>query len=134
RGTRWRSFRLRGVSNTISFHRLLSGPGEPQNVQAGVGAVDRVDIAALVDLDVVGLDRGLAALLRPLADAAPLGPRGDRGDVIGDLVRMERVADIERAHSGVEVGEEHDAPVIHGSEALVRGVRAEAPAAAAEVA
>ncbi len=47
---------------------------------------------------------------------------------------MEGIADIERAHSGVEVREEHDALVIHRGEALVRGMRAEAPAAAAEVA
>src|SRR5882762_9660478 len=108
-------------------------PGEPQNVHAGVGAVDRVDVAAFVDLDVVGLDCDLTALLRPLADAALLGPRRDGGNVIGDLRGMEGIADVQRAHPGVEIGEEHDAPVIRGSEALVRGVRAEASAAAAEV-
>src|SRR5438094_3098654 len=103
-------------------------------VRGYIYAVDRVDVAALVDLDVVGLDRDLAALLRPLADAALLGPGRDGGNVIGDLPGTKGIADVECAHPGVEVGEEHDALVIHGSEALVRGVRAEAPAAAAEVA
>src|SRR6266581_4696045 len=131
---RERFSRILDGSNTISSHCLPCGAGEPQNVHAGVGAVDRVDVAALVDLDVVGLDRGLAALFRPLADAALLGPCRDGGNVIGDLPRTKGIADVECAHPGVEVGKEHDALVIHGSEALVRGVRAEAPAAAAEVA
>src|SRR5439155_6266247 len=103
RAARERFSPIRGGSNTISFHCLPCGPGEPQNVHAGVGAVDRVDVAALVDLDVVGLDRGLAALFRPLPDAAPLGPRGDGGDVISDLPGTKGVADVERAHPGVEV-------------------------------
>ena len=37
--------------------------GELKNVHAGVGAVDDVDIAAVVDFDIVCLDRHLAALL-----------------------------------------------------------------------
>src|SRR6266446_7548295 len=38
-------------------------PGQFQNMQPGVGAVDDVDIAAIVDLDIVCLDRHFAALL-----------------------------------------------------------------------
>src|ERR1700722_4630892 len=34
-----------------------------QNMHAGIGAVDDVDIAALVGLEIVGLDRDLAAVL-----------------------------------------------------------------------
>ena len=37
--------------------------GQLQDVQAGISAVDDVDVAALVGLDIVGLDRRLAALL-----------------------------------------------------------------------
>src|SRR5262245_20942029 len=60
--------------------------GQLEDVEAGVGAVDGVDVAALVDLDVVGLDRGLAALLAVLQrDAALVRVLGDRRDVVGDL-------------------------------------------------
>ena len=38
-------------------------PGQFENMQAGIGAIDDVDIAALVGLDIVGLDRDLAAVL-----------------------------------------------------------------------
>jgi len=37
-------------------------PGQLQNVQPGIGAVDDVDVAAFVGLDIVGLDRDFATL------------------------------------------------------------------------
>jgi hypothetical protein len=36
--------------------------GQFQNMQAGIGAVDSIDVAAVVGLDIVGLDRDFAAL------------------------------------------------------------------------
>src|SRR5580765_2690695 len=103
-------------------------------MQAGVGAIDSVDVAALVHLDIVGLDRDLAALLGTLADAALLCVLRYRGNVIRDLLRMKWIAHVHRAHPGVEMREKEDAPVVHRREALARGMRAEAPAAAAEAA
>jgi len=64
-------------------------------VHAGVGAIHRVDVAALVHLDVVGLDRDLAALFGALADAAFLGSRRDRRNVVRDLLRTEGIANVE---------------------------------------
>src|SRR5262245_59878709 len=59
----------------LGVRHLLLGdlsrrPGQPQNVDACVRSVDDVDVAAVVDLDVVGLNDGLAPLLtvdRPTA-------------------------------------------------------------------
>src|SRR2546430_12360447 len=79
------------------FPRLRSGPGttplrlprsgdrpgaarELQDVQPGVGAIDQIDEAALVGLDVVALDRGLALVLPVHLEAARIGVRGDRRD------------------------------------------------------
>src|SRR5437763_732835 len=92
-------------------------------------AIDDIDVAAIVDLDVVGLDRDLAALFRTLAQAALRGLVGDRGDVVRDLLRVIRITDVERAHAGVEERDENDSPVVDRRHVLVRGVRAEAPAA-----
>jgi len=54
-------------------------------VHAGVGAVDDVDIAAVIHFDVVRLDRYLRALVCTLADATLVGLVGDGRDVIRDL-------------------------------------------------
>src|SRR4051812_23871635 len=40
--------------------------GELEYVHTGIGAVDDIDVAAIVDLDIVRLDRDLAALLAAL--------------------------------------------------------------------
>src|SRR5207302_2288540 len=115
--------------------RSFSSLRELQDVHSGVGAVDDVDIAAVVDVDVVGLDGDLAALAAVgRLDAALVGPVGGGRDVIADLARMKRIADVDRAHAGVEPGHEESAPGIHGRLVFVDGMRAEAPAAAAEAA
>src|SRR6476469_10004946 len=65
------------------------GAGQLEDVQPGVGAIDDVDIAAIVDLHVVGLDGSLAALLAVgQLDAALVGVLGDRRDVVGDLLHV----------------------------------------------
>src|SRR5258706_16091543 len=78
---------LSGVKRIIaaSFSHL-------QDVQAGVGAVDDVDVAAVVDVDIVGLDRDLAALARVRLDAALVGLVGGRRVVEDRLLRVGRVA------------------------------------------
>ena len=64
-------------------------PAELDNMHAGIGAVDDVDVASVVDLDVVGLNRDLALFgAAGLAgDAALVGLVGDRRYVIADLLR-----------------------------------------------
>ena len=103
-------------------------------MEPGVGAVRGVDVAAVVDLDVVGLDRHLAALGGARADAALVGLVGGGGDVIADFLRVERIADVERADAGVEVREEQDAVLVDRRHVLAGGMRAETAAAAAEAA
>jgi len=44
-----------------------------KNVQPRIGPIDDVYVAAIVDLDIVGLDRNLAAILPVDLDAALVG-------------------------------------------------------------
>src|SRR3984893_1240776 len=60
-------------------------PRELKNMQAGGGAIDDIDIAALVGFDIVGLDRHLAAVLALAGDAALVGRCRDRGNEIADF-------------------------------------------------
>src|SRR4051812_36000041 len=85
---------------------FTSGTGELEDVQAGVGAIGGVDVPAVVYVYVVGLDRDLALLARASADTAFVGFGRDRRDVEPDFLRVERIADVERAHAGVEVRDE----------------------------
>ncbi len=55
------------IDGKFKSHLLQRGdrarrPGELENVHAGVGAVDDVDIAAVVDFHILGLDYAVAAL------------------------------------------------------------------------
>src|SRR5437763_3453950 len=122
------SARLPAMPRSISALEL-------EDVHARVGAVDRVDVAAIVDVEVVGLDRDLAALgAGGVLDAPFVGLVRGRGNVIARFLRVVRIADVERAHAGVEPGDEHVLAVIHRRLVLVRRMRAETAAARAEVA
>src|SRR3989442_8807713 len=116
------------------FRDLAGSPGELQDMHPGVRAIDDVDVAAVVDLEVVGLDRHLAALLaiREL-HAALVGLAGFRRNVITDFLRLIRVADIDGAHAGVEPGDEHQALRVHRRLVFVGRVSAEAAATRAEI-
>src|SRR6266536_2648657 len=107
--------------------------GELQDVQPGVGAVDHIDEAALVGLDVVALDRGLAAVLAVDLDAARIGLLGDRRDEEAGFLRPVWIAHVERANAGIEERDERQLPVEHRRHAFVRRMRAEAAAALAEM-
>src|SRR5579872_4562215 len=120
--------RLRQPRDLASFSRQF------QNVQAGIGAVDDVDIAALVSLDIVGLDRDLAAILAVDLDAALVGRRRDRWNEVTDLGRMIGIANIERANPTIEPGDERHLLVVDRRHAFVGGMRAKPSAALAEIA
>src|SRR5438445_5980855 len=107
--------------------------GEPHDVQARVGPVGEVDEAALVGLDVVGLDRDLAAP-RAVRHAAFARPLRRRRDVERGLARRVRIADVYGPHAAVEVGDEDELAIKDRRERLARRVGPEAPAPAAEVA
>src|SRR6266850_2667434 len=114
---------------------LVPLPIELEDVHPGIRAVDRVDVAAVVDVEVVGLDRDLAALgAGSVLDAALVGLGGGGRNVVARLARMVGVGNIDGAHAGVEPCHEHVALGIHRRLVLVRRVRAEAAAARAEVA
>src|SRR5690606_34014932 len=66
--------------------------GVLENVHARAPPVDQVKASELVGPDVVRLDAFLAV--------------GDRGDVVSDLLGPQRVADVDGAQPGIEVGEE----------------------------
>src|SRR5262249_33583488 len=82
--------------------------GQLQNMHAGIGTIDHIDVAAVVGLRVVALDRGLAAVHSIDLDAALVGRLRDRRDEVADLLRLIRVAHVDRAHAGIEVGDEDD--------------------------
>src|ERR1700735_2317679 len=77
--------------------------GQFENVHARIGAVDDVDVTALVGLEIVGLDRDFAAILAIDLDAALVGIGRDRRDEIADLFGAIGIADIDGAHAGVEI-------------------------------
>src|SRR6266852_3843470 len=107
--------------------------GDLEDMHPGIGAVDDVDVAAVVGLHVVALDRDLAAILAVDLDAALHRRLGDRRDEVADLLRRVRIADVDGAHAGVEPGDEGELLTEHRRRALVRRMRAEAAAARAEV-
>src|ERR1700681_4633412 len=55
------------------IRHLARRAGQFEDVQAGVGPVGDVDIAAVVHIDVVGLDCDFALFIGVLADAALVG-------------------------------------------------------------
>src|ERR1700716_355169 len=123
------------LAMTIPSRQPRNAPrsaGQLQNMQPGVGAVDDIDVAALVGLDVVGLDRCLAAVLAVDGDAALVGGGRDRRNEIADFLRVIGIADIERANAGIEEGDKGHLLVKHRRHALVGRMRAEAPAPLAE--
>ena len=79
-----------------------------ENVHAGIGAVDDIDIAAIVGLHVIGLDCDLAAVLPIHLDAALIGHRRGRRNEVSDFLRMVRIADIDGAYAGIEVAQKGD--------------------------
>src|SRR4051812_25568060 len=82
------------VACSLHPRGLARVAGELQDMQPGVGAVDDVDIAALVGLDIVGLDRGFAAILAVDRDAASVRRSRDRGDEIPDFPGVIGIADV----------------------------------------
>src|SRR5512137_1885730 len=67
------------------------GPGQLHDVEPSIGPVRQIDEAAVVHVDVVGLDRGLAARRAGDLDATLVGLRGDRRNIEAGLGRVERI-------------------------------------------
>src|SRR5512147_1539026 len=86
--------------------------GQLEDVHAGVRTVNDVDVAAIVDFDVIGLNGDLATFVSAPAYTPLVGLRGHRRNVVADLLRVERIADVDRTHARVEPRDEDDAPVV----------------------
>src|SRR5450756_800326 len=84
-----------------------------EDVHAGIGTIDNVDITAIVDFGVIGLDRDLAAVHAIDLDTALGGVLADCGNIVGGLARRERIADIHDSQAGIEPGNEYQALVIN---------------------
>src|SRR6185503_21375186 len=73
--------------------------GQLEHVQSRRGAVERIDVAAVVEVHVVRLDRAVA-LTRTVDLDARLGRvLGDLGDEARALFRLERIADVDDTHA-----------------------------------
>ena len=103
-------------------------------MHAGVGAIHDVDVPAVIDVHVIRLNRHLAALIRTGAHAALVRLVCNGGDIIGNLLRMEGVANIESAHAGIEMRDKNNPPIVDRREIFIARMRAKPPAAVAEIA
>src|SRR5712692_3019608 len=120
---------------------LRRTPREPDDVQSRARPVGTVDEAAIVDLDVVGLNHlgaGGSDIRIAVRMADSIRAKGHRvlvrrGNEIGDLLHGKRVADVEDASARVEPREDGELPVVGGIERLGARVVSEPPAAAAEI-
>jgi hypothetical protein len=99
----------------------------------GIGAIDDVDVAAIIGFHIVALDRGLATLHTVDLHAALVGCLRDRWDEVADLLRLVGGANVHCTHAGIEIGDEGDFLVEHRCHAFIRGMRPETPAALAEI-
>src|SRR5215467_11177706 len=107
--------------------------GEFENVEPRIGAIDHVDIAAIVGLHIVALDRDLAAVLAVDFDAALFRSLSNRRDEIAHLLGTIGVAQVNSPHAGIEPSDERELLIEYRRHAFVARVRAEAAAATAEI-
>jgi hypothetical protein len=111
----------------LPFDDLPRLARELEDVQAGVRAIDDVNIAAVVRGDIVRLDHPAAnagiALIRP---APIVRVRGYRRNEERNILRVVRITDVEGAHAGIEVRDEDYLFVEGWPELLIRRVRAKA--------
>src|SRR5262249_40165720 len=105
--------------------------GQLKDVHAGVGPIDNIDKAAIVDFDVVGLNSHLAALPAAWAGhAAFVGLVRDRGNIIAHLLRPIRIPDIHGPNTRIKITDKYHSLVIDRGERLVAGMTLETPVAA----
>src|SRR5579872_4930365 len=83
--------------------RLARRTGQLNNVHPSVGAVDRVNVAAIVHLDIVGLDRHFAGLAGTVTDAAFVGTVADGRDIVTNLFRLVGIAHVNGTHTSIEM-------------------------------
>ena len=62
--------------------------GQLDDVHAGIGAIDNIDVAAVVDFGIVGLNRDLAAVHAIDLETTLVGVLRDCGNIVGGLARL----------------------------------------------
>ena len=72
-------------------------------MHSGVGAVDNVNITAIVRFHIIGLNRHLAAVLTLDLHATLIRVIGDRGDEKPHFLWLERITNIQCPNSAVEI-------------------------------
>src|SRR5262249_19278702 len=106
---------------------------KPQNVQPRIRAIDNVNIAAIIGGDIVRLDHLPAYFRIALIGATTkVGVLGHRGDEERNILWVVWIADIEGAHTAVEVRDKDDLLIEGRPEPLIRRVRAKAAAQVAK--
>src|SRR5215475_15314380 len=99
-----------------------------------IGAVNDVYVSTIVDFRVVRLNRNLAAFTAAgLGYTAFVGLLCDRGNVIADLFGTIRIANIDRAHAGIEVRDKDHALIIDRRKGLVARMGAKTAATLAKI-
>ena len=106
---------LRYFSLVIDIAALADSLGsarQSEYVSAAADTIDDIHEIAGVQLHVVGHHIGPANLLPINRGAARLGVGVDGRDVVGDLDRIDRVADVPNPHAGVEIGNEGQSTIV----------------------
>src|SRR5262249_15134140 len=102
-------------------------------MHAGIGAIDEMNVAAVVGFHLVALNEGLATLSTVDFRTTVVGCLRDRWIEVTDLLRLVRVTNVHCTHAGIEIGDEGDFLVEHRCHAFIQGMRPETPAALAEI-
>ena len=82
--------------------RWRASPVNSENVHPGVGAIDNVDIAAIIDFDVVCLNGHFATLAGFDLDAALIRLARGRRNIVPDLTRPVWIADVYCTYARVD--------------------------------
>src|SRR6516162_5372583 len=89
---------------SIPFDDLLRVSNELKNVEPGIGAVDDVDVPAVIGGDIVCLDHPNTDVRITLVwPTTKIGVGGDGRDKVRHIHRVIWVADVKSPHTSVEV-------------------------------
>ena len=96
-------------------------------MQSSVGAINQIDQTSVIDLHIVGLNRGLAAIDAGDRDTPLVGIWSRRGNVVRHFCWLEGVAHVDGPHARVEPGKHLHLLVERRTHRPLRAVWAEAP-------
>ena len=103
---------MTGLGACFCLYDLAGRSCQPQYMKARVGSVQGVDVASLIIVDVVCLNRCFATLLAINFCAALISVLGHGRYVMANLGRLKRVSDINSPYARVEVRQEQNFSVI----------------------